>query len=193
MSMILIAILSVVVVMLSALGISFAWDYVVKTRQTKLDQETIRRLSRLKDWMLVALFFGASSLVYVNIQGVCLMATVPVMKILSVESKIGYLMVESATGVIGVLFSALVLALPLGYLAGIRPIFLGLWVSAAPLVLGVSLIVDNWADTSKPIIFLEAIEMTSLPILCCILAALGPRLRKRIEAQRTSPSFPQAL
>ena len=129
-------------------------------------------------WLVLAALMVVAPFLYSFIQAYWAFTLVPIGQFLSVSGKIPWAILIVSLNFLGALFVALLLALPLGYIAKDTPYLFGALLSFAPL--GYLLLVVESEDAATT--FLGTIltfECLSVLATFMILARLGAYLRTR--------------
>jgi hypothetical protein len=133
--------------------------------------------SKLERLLLAALMVVAPFL-YSFIQGYWAIALVPIGQFLSVSGKVPWAILIISLDFLGALSAALLLALPLGYVAKERPYLYGALLSFAPL--GLMLwVLESEGGATTFLRTIDTFEYLSVLATFMIVARLGAYLRSR--------------
>lgn len=136
-------------------------------------------------WLLLAALMVVAPFLYSLIQGYWALALVPIGRFLSVSGKVPWAILIISLNFLGALFVALLLALPLGYVAKERPYLYGALLSFAPL--GLMLwVLEREGGATAFLRTIEIFEYLSVLATFMIVARLGAFLRSRRQKPHNS-------
>ena len=144
--------------------------------------------SKLK-WLLLATLMVVAPFLYSFIQAFWAFALVPIGQFLSVSGKIPWAILIISLNFLGALFVALLLALPLGYVAKERPYLFGALLSFAPLWF-LLWVVESEGGATTFLRTIHTFEFLSVLATFMILARLGAYLRTRKQKPHNTSFHP---
>jgi hypothetical protein len=128
-------------------------------------------------WLLLLVLTAIAPFVYAIFQGYWALLLVPVGQLFSVSGKVPYAILIVVMNLCGALIVAILLALPLGYVAKCRPYMFGALLSLAPLIF-LLWVAEDWLDVTSFLGAIRIAEYLSIIISFVVMARLGAYIRK---------------